>query len=166
MRRVVFVDLDSTLCSTWHRRDLINWDDIDSTDWEAYAMACEGDEPFEGVRKIVYDLGCLYHIIAVTGRYESAKDPTLRWLKKYQVYFDDLIMRSMGNRQENEEFKVDAIEKWLAEHPDDELYLLVDDWPAVIEPAKERGWDVLLVNPNYPRISESRSATAGTTLPI
>jgi hypothetical protein len=165
-RRVVFVDLDSTLASTWHRRHLINWDDIETTDWEAYALACEDDPIFEGVRKLVYDLSCLYWMIAVTGRYESAREPTKRWIRKHQVHFDELLMRPMGNRRENEEFKIDAIEAWLAEHPDDELYLLVDDWPAVVEPAKERGWDVLLVNPNYPLEESKSNRKALTGLPV
>ena len=164
-RKVVFVDLDSTLASTWDRRHLINWDDIEATDWRAYAMACADDTVFPAVRKLVLDYRSLFRVVIVTGRHEDAKEATRAWLRTHGIGYDGLIMRPDGDRRPNEEFKIAAIREWC-EMNGDQVYLLIDDWPPIVEKASEYGWDVLLVNPNYP-VEESKSNRATLTgLPV
>ena len=149
-QQIVFLDLDSTLCSTWHRRHLINWDNIEETDWDAYALACEDDPVFPTVRQLVYDLACLYKVVIVSGRSGVAREATERWLRKHQVPHDELVLRQVGDRSPNEVFKIKTIKKWLDEHPGTRVRFLVDDWSGVVDLAEKEGWNVLLVNPNYP----------------
>jgi FMN phosphatase YigB (HAD superfamily) len=164
LRSVVFVDLDSTLADTRHRQHMI--EDARAAgrepDWEAYSLACAGDEPIPGTIQLVRMLTWEgYHIVILSGRSEAAMYRTNEWLYRNQVPFNELILRpkAVSYAMSPEEFKIAAIEAWIDRNPDHDdpaggpvrPTLIVEDWPPAADAMKERGWKVLLVNPDYDR---------------
>lgn len=81
---VVSFDLDSTLCSTLHRQWMI--DRENGTDWTAYSMACENDDPGPALLLAQYLTKLNVPIVICSARDEAARELTLKWLHRHEVY--------------------------------------------------------------------------------
>lgn len=145
---VVFVDLDSTLADTTHRQHLLG--DRTVEDLTAYSLACADDTPFAGTVRLTQLLkGAGAHVVIVTSRYDVAMMETMRWLYRHNVGFSELIMQAADDASTIEDFKVVAIERWLANNGVDAPELVIEDWPPIKDALEAKGWTVMLVNPNY-----------------
>jgi hypothetical protein len=146
---VVCWDLDSTLCSTWHRQHMIPAVKAGEKTWDQYAELCAGDEPIEGAVELVRLLAPHNCQIAVSGRSGSAKALTLEWLRTHGVPLDRTIMRPDGDFTENGLLKVKVIRQLQRQGLD--VRLFIEDWPQAAELIREQtGVPVLVVNPCYP----------------
>lgn len=148
---VVFVDLDSTLADTRPRWHLIH-EDYNKTDWVKYALACENDLPITGTAALVRMLFLYHRIVILSGRAAVASPKTRKWLSNHAIPYDMLILREEGEDfyTPNGEWKSKQIREWKAEHPNDVLSLVIDDWPEVKEAIeRDHGIPVLMVNPLY-----------------
>jgi hypothetical protein len=59
------------------------------------AANCESDtlnKPIAHILKTYHDLG--YRILLVSGRSETHREPTVRWLEKHQIAYEVLLMRA------------------------------------------------------------------------
>lgn len=155
----VLWDLDSTLCSTWHRQHMIPAVKAGEKTWDDYAALCGDDDPIEGtvalVRLIaaqnafIEDPEKRIRQIAVSGRSGSAKMLTLKWLRTHGIPLDRTIMRPDGDCTENGLLKVRVIRQLRGEGID--VRLFIEDWPPAAEIIREQtGVPVLVVNPCYP----------------
>lgn len=140
-------DLDSTLCSTMHRRWLIPEIKAGRATWDTYSEMCVDDEPIPGaiaLARILYSAGHTQY--AVSGRGAGARDRTLSWLMKHDVPMDHVILRPKGDRTENGLWKVREINE--LRYKGVEFGLFVEDWPLAAKFITERtGIPVLGVNP-------------------
>lgn len=101
MARQAFIcDLDGTLCNNAHRRHLV---EHKPKMFAKFHDACVDDIPNLHV-KIVYralrEAG--YASVLTTGRPDSHMDQTLSWLERWQIDFDQLIMRPVDNKDSDE----------------------------------------------------------------
>jgi len=92
----VIIDIDNTLCNSNIRFALATKPN-GKIDWEAAHIPNNilMDDPFYPM----IDLAKKYkkdgfEIILLTGRPESVREVTEEWLKKYEIQYDQLIMRS------------------------------------------------------------------------
>jgi predicted kinase len=98
------------------------------------ASKCDQDllnEPVANVLKNYKQLG--YKILLVSGREDQYKEPTLRFLEKYDIGFDDLIMRkSKDNRKDSiiktEIYNESIKDKYFVEFVLDDRNQVVDTW--------------------------------------
>lgn len=148
-QRWIISDLDSTLAHTHHRSHLINPEDPKS--WLEFSMACWQDVPFSGPAKMLR----LFHerslkIVILSGRHEEARSLTVEWLKRYDIPFDDLVLRNNHDPYDHVQYKLTKIRAWLASRPTASPELMLDDWPEVRD-AVEESLDipVFLHNPSY-----------------
>lgn len=152
--RYVFCDLDSTLCDTRQRWHLIRpGDERRFTDWVAYSMACADDAPVVGtvtlLRLLVSAIDV--RIVILSGRNVAATDLTVEWLERHEVPYDGLLLRDDARfgRIPNGRYKREQILSWMIEHPHDEAFLMIDDYPAVAPHLAEIGVPTLIVDPGY-----------------
>jgi predicted secreted acid phosphatase len=145
LKLAVICDLDGTLCDTSHRKHIIEGQDQDTADWDAYSLACDGDTVVEGVAVLVQILAQKGVAIAfASGRSEKARQKTETWLRQHHIAWRSLTMRQEGDYLSNPELKLrvaDELEKcgYL-------VVLVIDDSLKVAAAFKERQIPTLLVS--------------------
>ncbi len=136
---MIIFDLDGTLADCEHRRHFVvkpepectcdpdgpyydgqscmmydynNW----KPDWKSFYEACDQDKNIQPVLDMFRDLCREYEIQIWSGRCESVRDKTLKWLKQNCYCFDEkqdvLKMRPIGDNTPDDELK----ERWLDEY--------------------------------------------------
>lgn len=151
MRQVIFCDLDSTIADTRHRHHMIGkGSERDSTDWVAYSMACEDDEPMHGTVRLLQLLKQAGHdIVILSGRSIEAEELTRAWLSRHGVPHDEVLLRSADDLRSNGESKAARLQEWLTANEEAMAALMLDDWPEVRDFMAPLGIPTLLVNPVY-----------------
>lgn len=144
-KAAVIVDIDSTLCDTTHRHHLSPYADPSKT-WEEYGQNCEFDAPIRGTVELVKLLGTAYNIRIVSGRPQTLLAPTRRWLRKHQIAYSSVHLRSPDEPVGNAEYKkyyLDIVRTSEA------VALAIDDWPSVVEMYHAEGVPCVCINPMY-----------------
>jgi hypothetical protein len=144
---VVVFDLDSTLAWTHHRWPLNPANNPDSS-WDAYSAACRDDKPLDTITLTML-LWPHYEVHIVSGRQDSAREQTVTWLARHNVFYDELVLRKDGDHRPNAAYKV-AYVKDLA-RAGRVTELVVEDWPETAQAVREEtGIPVMVINPCYP----------------
>ena len=88
-----------------------------------------------------------YEIVIVSGRSDRTKEATERWLEKYGILYDRMIMRKRKNFTPDDKLK----ERWLEKYLDrDDIRVVVDDRQRVVDMWRRNGLDVFQVaNGNF-----------------
>ncbi len=148
-KTTVIFDLDGTLALVDKRREIakkpngkINFDIFYDPQY------IELDEP----NSFVIELAKMYkrdgyEIVIVSGRSDRTKEATERWLEKYGILYDQMIMRKRKNFTPDNELK----ERWLEKYLDrDDIRVVVDDRQRVVDMWRRNGLDVFQVaNGNF-----------------
>ena len=117
--QVYIVDIDGTIADLSHRLHHIQGD---KKDWDAFHAACDKDTPIKDVVDVVITLEGLINtrLIFVTGRPESSRVKTQKWLAKtWGIEYDledweeDLYMRCDGDFRPDFEIKKEIYEHHL-----------------------------------------------------
>lgn len=98
------------------------------------ASKCDEDEinnPVANVLRNYKKLG--YEILLVSGREDRYKDPTLRFLEKHQIEYDELIMRKTQDSRKDSIIKTEIYnefikDKYFVEFVLDDRNQVVDTW--------------------------------------
>lgn len=119
LTKAIICDLDGTLAILNGRNPFI-------------ASDCEQDLLNEPVAKIVkqyYQLG--HRIILLSGRLDTYKEETLRWLTKHEIPYHDLIMRKAGDTRKDSIVKKEFFEQ----HVQGKYYIdfILDDRNQVVD---------------------------------
>ena len=143
MRTAVVVDLDGTVRDTRHRHHMIDRAAPGGVNWDAYSEACAGDTPVPGAVRLVRMLAEQHLIIVVSGAQDVGWDQTVAWLRRHDVPYHALMMRTPDEKGiPNPVLKARWVKERLADVP---VVLAVDDHPGVAEAFAELGIPTLLV---------------------
>ena len=148
-KTTVIFDLDGTLALVDKRREIakkpngkINFDIFYDPQY------IELDEP----NSFVIELAKMYKrdgygIVIVSGRSDRTKEATERWLEKYGILYDRMIMRKRKNFTPDNELK----ERWLEKYLDrDDIRVVIDDRQRVVDMWRRNGLNVFQVaNGNF-----------------
>lgn len=102
--KAIICDLDGTLCLMNGRNPFD-------------ASKCDEDllnEPVANVLRNYKKLG--YAILLVSGREDRFKEPTLRFLEKHTIVFDDLIMRKSKDNTKDSIIKTEIYNSFIKEN--------------------------------------------------
>lgn len=140
-------DLDSTLCSTMHRRHLVPEIKAGRATWDDYSELCVNDVPVASAVALARLLHAHGHLqVAISGRSERARERTLCWLDQHGVPMDAVLLRPEGDDIDVKLFKVQQINELREQGL--EFCLFIEDWAPVAEFITEKtGIPVLGVNP-------------------
>lgn len=114
---IYIFDLDGTLANADHRLHLIHQA---NPDWDGFFKACVNDAPIKPMQRLFNSLASLNDVRIWTGRNESVREATLRWLQANTFYMtpstkrlgkDALLMRPANSRIADDVLK----ERWLHE---------------------------------------------------
>ncbi len=149
IKTTVIFDLDGTLALVDKRRE-IALKPNGKIDFDIFydPQYIELDEP----NSFVIELAKMYkrdgyEIVIVSGRSDRTKEATERWLEKYGILYDRMIMRKRKNFTPDNELK----ERWLEKYLDrDNIRVVVDDRQRVVDMWRRNGLDVFQVaNGNF-----------------
>jgi len=106
---IVTWDLDSCLANTQHRKDYINPEDRENTDWVTYGNLADGDSPtgLAKVFRMYRHFGWLNFII--TSRPNECREVTKRWLERHDLVPQQLMMRPVNSTEHPTAWKIGTI---------------------------------------------------------
>ena len=168
---MIIFDLDGTLANCEHRRHFVdpnknlifrkddnNVDLRDGwqPDWKSFYEACDKDEPIlptiTMLRYIKFrdnhsennEPLCNHEIQIWSGRCESVRNKTKKWLSDHKIDYHKLKMRPIGDNTPDDQLK----ERWLDEaiSEDKQIEMVFDDRPKVIRMWRRKSIFVFNVN--------------------
>lgn len=142
MSRDLLCDIDGTLADLTHRRHYIAQR---PKNYEAFHAAADRDTVIKPVAEIVISLhrdG--WRVILCSGRPESSREMTRRWMLDNFIPFDRLYMRPNNDFRADDLIKSELLDRILADgfNP----MLVIDDRMRVLRMWQARGLMVLAVN--------------------
>lgn len=104
MPNIVLVDLDGTLANAEHRHHHIR---KTPRDWDSFYAEQEADTPHDEVVAMVNCFSANYLVVILTGRREETREQTEKWLAEQEIVYNMLIMRPVGNRDQDDKWKLE-----------------------------------------------------------
>lgn len=143
-QKLVVVDLDGTLCNSAHREHLAI-----AGCWDEFHSQLNGDAPWPDVTAL---LALLYEqddivVVGLTGRNEQYRKATINWLAKHDIWLDDILMRYDDDYRSDHELKPQLLELYLKQHPDHQVWFILEDRDKVVEAWRNAGYDCWQVRP-------------------
>lgn len=138
----IIVDLDGTLADIRVRLKHIEGDD---KNWKKFNASIETDELHEWCREIVNRMARDHMIVIVSGRVETLREETEKWLTKFDVRWDHLYMRSKGDMRPDQIMKLDIYEKCIRD--EFKVLFVLDDRSKVVNMWRDLGLTCLQCAP-------------------
>lgn len=124
-KQLVLVDIDGTLSLCQKRLHHLQ---SGKKNWRGFFDDIPNDEPIDFVIRWVRELAKDFTICLVSGRPDTHQTQTIDWLRKYNVPFDFIFMRSGTDGRPDTDIKQDIL-NYL---PKSLIFLALDDRPCVI----------------------------------
>lgn len=143
-KKVIVFDIDGTLANSQHR---MHWVSSKPKNWKACDAAIPQDKVFEDILWLYHSLSAnLNHrIIICTGRSESTRDVTEKWLLDNDIAYTSLYMRKEGDYRKDSIIKVELLYQIMFDHG--RPYIWFDDRQQVVDALRAEGIRVLQVAP-------------------
>jgi hypothetical protein len=140
---IIVIDLDGTLCDNRQREHLAV-----AKLWDDFHAGIPDDAPHEDVRWLMDQLSCILYnniqLVALTGRPEKHRKPTLEWMARHNVMVDELIMRPDNDWSPDHELKPRLL---AAAFPKEQVRFILDDRDRVVEGWRNAGYNCWQVRP-------------------
>lgn len=134
---LVVFDIDGVLADVSHR---VHHVERRPKNWSAFFAAAHADPPLaEGVA-LAHEVADEHPLLYLTGRPESLRRVTERWLHRHDLPRGRLLMRRAGDYRPARFMKLDVVR---ALHARETVHAVVDDDPAVVTVLQEAGFAVL-----------------------
>ena len=114
MKNIVVVDIDGTLSKVGDRLKYLKQEPVD---WDRFYDSCFEDEPIPEIINLVKSISHKYQIVYCTGRRESVREITKKWLARHMygndflMLNDFLIMRPDGDNRHDIHVKPEQLMK-------------------------------------------------------
>lgn len=129
----VLFDLDGTLANHNHR-----WHHAKAKNWDMYHSLAFKDETHNVecvILKMFDELEM--NICIITARSEIYREDTIHWLKKNDIWFDELVMRPESDIRPSWELKKEIILNREADGK--ETFCVFDDRPSIVDMVRGLG---------------------------
>lgn len=126
----IIVDMDGTL-AILHNRSPYD------------VSKCDQDLPNQPVLETVYKWQDHVKIIVVSGRTDDGRELTEKWLEQYQVKYEDLYMRKLGDLRKDAVIKQEIYEQYIRDKYN--VKFILDDRNQVVEMWRQLGLTVFQV---------------------
>lgn len=90
----IICDLDGTLCNIDHRLKHVKNENKKLNRWDLFNKEIPNDSLNEWCNKLINRMGSsVYDIVLCSGRVDSSRQDTEKWLTRFNVQYDHLLMR-------------------------------------------------------------------------
>ena len=141
-KQIIIVDIDGTVSKVGDRLKYLQQKPVD---WDSFYDACFEDKPIMGIINLVQICSLYYRIIFCTGRRESVREKTEKWIKRYCINIErpEIIMRPDGDWRHDTESKPEQLNKYGINLNDIEFVL--EDRNSMVKKWRELGVKCLQV---------------------
>ena len=144
MKNIVIVDIDGTISKVGDRIKYLKQNPVD---WDSFYDSCFEDEPIEEICRLVMSLYRIgYNIVYCTGRRESVRYKTNKWLFDNLLPLpttETLLMRPNGDRRHDTEVKPELITN--AGIKLDDIAFVLEDRDSMVKKWRKMGLKCLQV---------------------
>lgn len=104
------VDIDGTVANTEHR---IHYITNGHKNWDAWHANAHKDEPIEQMVELLNMAAASgdFKIVLCTARDEKCRKDTIEWFEYFQIPYDALYMRKVGDRRDDDIVKFELLER-------------------------------------------------------
>jgi uncharacterized HAD superfamily protein len=133
---LICFDIDGTLADINHR---VHYLRESPKNWNMFKAEMVNDKPIKQICSIAREMYYVgNHVILCTGRGEENREVTQYWLRKHEIKFAKLYMRSEGDRRGDDIVKKELLDQIVVDFgqkPD----IWFDDRPRVVKMLRENG---------------------------
>ena len=135
MKTIIF-DIDGTLANISHRRHFVTGK---KKDWVSFNNHMLDDVPNGPILELYNSLyiNPMYNVILVSGRTDSYRELTTKWLDKYSIPFTEIIMRKKNDYRADNVIKEEILKELLSKGH--KILFVVDDRDSVVEMWRKNG---------------------------
>lgn len=138
---IVICDIDGTAADCAHRRHFV---ESQPKNWDAFYDACADDKPIAAIKEILLRLcgggGEPHAVFYVSGRRESIRGKTVRWLDAHGFPSGPLFIRKDGDfRQDNIVKREILHNEILAHNTKEEILCVLEDRKQVVDMWRSEG---------------------------
>ena len=136
---MIIFDLDGTLSIVGDR---VKYLLQEPKDWDSFYDACIEDAPNTPIVNICRHLLLNFRVVIVTGRRESCRSDTLKWLHRNNLWVGSpqLVMRPDGDIRHDTVLKPELIEPYKTE-----IECIFEDRNSMVKKWRELGYTCLQV---------------------
>ncbi len=133
---VILFDLDGTLANNEHRQHYVS---NGNKKWDLFFAEQSKDIPNKPIVELFHNLkqANKNKIFVVTARPENFREITNKWLSKYEIFPDRILMRKEGDRRSDVIVKKEILNSLRSEGF--EPLFVVDDRACVVEMWRNEG---------------------------
>lgn len=142
--RAVVVDIDGVLSDAAGRQHYI---ESPYADWRAFFDACGEDPVIEEVKQLLDLLDRDLQVILLTARPHRVHPITEAWLRRYEIRWDLLVMRSWGDYDWARDFKHASV--WDLRRHGFELCLAFEDDRRNVEMFRRESIPCVYIHSGY-----------------
>ena len=137
-KKIVVCDIDGTVADLSHRLEYARGE---KKDWKKFFSLLSEDAPRKDIYNSAKDLSVETEalFVFVSARPEDYRAETEAWLSKYEMDYDNLIMRRKGDKRQDTDVKSDIYNRYLRQY---DIVRVFDDRPSVIRMWREKGLEV------------------------
>ena len=142
MKECIICDIDGTIANLTHR---MHWIKSKPKNYKAFFAGVFQDTPHHDIITLVNNLASVYKVpvIHCSGRPDSTREDTEKWLFHNVVYTDGLYMRKTGDFRADDIVKEELLDQILADGY--KPILVFDDRDRVVQMWRKRGFRCLQV---------------------
>ncbi len=140
MRRMkIIVDIDGTVAKVGDRLKYLQ---SSPPDYDSFYASCFDDDPIQEMVDLVDNLQGIYEVVFCTGRRESVREATEKWLIRNGL-FGEVLMRPNGDKRHDIHVKPEQIRK--AGISLDEIAFVLEDRDSMVKQWRKMGLKCLQV---------------------
>ena len=136
-RPIAVVDIDGVLADVRHR---VKHLDKRPKDWGSFFREAAQDPPLAEGLDAARRLADVYEVVYLSGRPEHLRRDTEAWFRRHDLPPGELHLRPRNDFRPARDFKVSMLRRLQQRAP---IAVLVDDDEAVLDAARQAGFDVL-----------------------
>lgn len=131
----VISDLDGTISNNSHRHHFIEGK---IKDWDAFTAACVDDTVHEPIRELLNKFYVTRGVYIWTGRSESVRKETERWLHDNNIKFDQLKMRPIDDYTPDDVLKMQWLDQYF-KNGGEKIQFVLEDRDRCVEAYRKEG---------------------------
>lgn len=136
--KYIVVDIDGTIAQVGDRLKC-----LETKDWDTFYARCSEDTPIKPIIDLVKMLAETYCIIFLSGRRESCRVDTTKWLGEQGFFHYHLLLRGDKDHRHDTVAKPEKLLDYLGSY--DDVGYVLEDRDSVVEKWRELGLTCLQV---------------------
>lgn len=141
MNKYIVVDIDGTIADCGERANL--YINTSPKDWDRFYSSCINDKPIIPIVKLVQELSTIYSIVFCSGRRESCREDTEKWLCRNGLDgYVAMLLRPNNDYRHDTLVKPEILDGFCGK---DDVAFILEDRNSMVKKWRELGYTCLQV---------------------